>query len=151
MKTSPVKGLASAILAPEQGRDSESLDTLLDLHRVNPDDAAINIQSAWIHDRLGAGLDGEDLRNAPLGLGSTYRALGRYGDSVRTLDRGTVEFPEDPDMKVFRAMALYGNGQGKRAVELLPDALATTDQPDSIARYRAAIAEYADDLDRTWR
>lgn len=165
MKGSVADRLAGAILAREEGRDHEALDMLLDLQRANPDDAAINLQCAWIHDKLGleteavafyeaaldAGLDDAELQNALLGLGSTYRALGRYEDSLRTLDRGVVEFPGDPAMKVFRAMALYNNGQAKQACELLLEVLATTDQPDWITRYRAAIAEYADDLDRIWQ
>lgn len=165
MSTGVAERLARAVLAREEGRDDEALRMLLDLHRERPDDALVNLQCAWTHDKLGlegeavsfyeaavrAGLDREDLQNALLGLGSTYRALGRYDEALRTLDRGVSEFPQDPAMKVFRAMALYNTGHGKRACEELLGVLATTEQPDPISRYRPAIAEYADDLDRTWQ
>lgn len=138
---------------------------LLALHGEDPTNAAVNLQCAWVHDKLGLeaeavpfyekaleiGLEGEDLHDALLGLGSTYRTLGRYGESLRTLDRGVTEFPEDPAMKVFRAMALYNEGRSKEACQLLLTIMATTDQPEPIARYRNAIAEYASDLDRTWQ
>src|SRR4051812_11559216 len=60
----------------------------------HPDDTALNLQAAWTHDTMvweveavpfyeraiTAGLDGEDLRGALLGLGSTYRVIGRDAD-----------------------------------------------------------------------
>jgi tetratricopeptide (TPR) repeat protein len=157
--------LTQAVLARDEGRLDEARAILADLHRANPDDASINLQVAWIHDRLGleskavpyyeraleVGLEGDDLQHALLGLGSTYRSLGRYRDSVRILDRGVEEFPSDPAMKIFQAMAWYNTGRAKEACELLLTIMATTDQPESIARYRSAIAEYARDLDRTWQ
>src|SRR5260221_14700897 len=61
----------------------------------HPDDTVLNLQAAWTHDTMGleveavpfyeraiaAGLDGEDLRGALLGLGSTYRVIGREADA----------------------------------------------------------------------
>jgi tetratricopeptide (TPR) repeat protein len=157
--------LTAAVLAREEGRDEEARQMLLELHRQSPDDALVNLQCAWVHDKLGleaeavpfyekaleAGLEGNDLQDALLGLGSTYRALGRYDESLLTLDRGVASFPDDAAMKVFRAMTLYNQDRGKEACELLLNVLASTNQPDPIARYRTAIAEYALDLDRTWR
>lgn len=156
--------LANAILAREEGRDEEARQMLLELLHENARSAVVNLQCAWVHDKLGleaeavpfyekaleTGLEGEDLHDALLGLGSTYRTLGRYEESLRTLDRGVAEFPDDPAMGVFRAMALYNEGRGKAACELLLTIMATTDQPEPIAHYRNAIAEYARDLDRTW-
>lgn len=157
--------LTAAVLAREEGRDEEARQMLLALHGDDPENAAVNLQCAWVHDKLGLeaeavpfyekaleiGLEGEDLHDALLGLGSTYRALGRYGESLRIFDRGVTEFPDDPAMQVFRAMALYNEGRSKEACELLLTIMATTDQPEPIVRYRNAIAEYASDLDRTWQ
>jgi tetratricopeptide (TPR) repeat protein len=164
--TAPARDrLAEAVTAREEGRDEEALRLLLSLHEEMPRDGDVNLQCAWIHDKLGleaeavpyykaaleAGLHGEDLHDALLGLGSTYRALGRYEESLRTLDRGVKEFPADPALKVFRAMSLYNTGQAKEACQLLLTVLATTDPPEAISRYRGAISEYARDLDRTWQ
>jgi tetratricopeptide (TPR) repeat protein len=138
---------------------------LAELHEANPDDAAVNLQCAWIHDKLGLeseavpyyekaielGLEGDDLQHALLGLGSTYRSLGRYDDALHALTRGVTEFPDDPAMKVFRAMSLYNHGRAKEACETLLGVMASTEQPAEIARYQKAIAEYASDLDRRWQ
>ena len=156
--------LATAVALRETGKVTEAKDLLVDLQRENPDDAEVNLQCAWAHDRLGLegeavpyyeaairlGLDQVDLRDALLGLGSTYRTLGRYEEALSTLDRGVDEFPDDGGMKVFRSMALYNNRRGKEACELLLTLLSTTTADETIAAYRSAIDTYAADLDRTW-
>lgn len=156
--------LESAITARREGRDEEALAQLMALHGEWPDDAAVNLHCAWIHDKLGLeaeavpfyeraielGLDDDDLEDALLGLGSTYRTLGRYDESLTTLDRGVEQFPDNPGMGVFRAMALYNTGRAKEACESLLDIIATTPQSEPLARYQPAILEYSKDLDRVW-
>lgn len=156
--------LATAVALREAGEVTEAKDLLVDLQREHPDDAKVNLQCAWAHDRLGLegdavpyyeaairlGLDQVDLKDALLGLGSTYRTLGRYEEALSTLDRGVDEFPDDGGMKVFRAMALYNNRRGKEACELLLTLLSTTTADDTISAYRRPIDIYAADLDRTW-
>jgi len=156
--------LARAVALREAGEVNEAKDVLLELQREHPEDAEVNLQCAWAHDRLGLereaipyyeaairlGLDQADRKDALLGLGSTYRTLGRYEEALSTLDRGVEEFPDDGGMKVFQAMALYNNSRGKEACELLLTLLSTTTADDTIASYRRAIEIYAADLDRTW-
>lgn len=156
--------LAAAVALRESDRDEEARTLLVELRNERPDHASANLQCAWIHDKLGLereavayyetaleqGLDGEELHDALLGLGSTYRALGRYGQALGTLSRGTEEFPNDPALRVFHAMALYNEGQAKAACESLLTVLVTTSHNPSITRYRSAITDYAADLDRTW-
>lgn len=156
--------LSAAVAARESGRLEEAREALLALVAEFPDDPAVNLHCAWAHDRLGLeteaapfyeraielGLAGKDLNDALLGLGSTYRAVGRYEEALRTLGLGVAEFPNDQGMKIFHAMALYNNGLAKQACEALLTVLATTTQEDGIARYQRAIAEYAVDLDRSW-
>ena len=156
--------LATAVALREAGEVTEAKNLLVDLQREHPDDAEVNLQCAWAHDRLGLegeaipyyeaairlGLDQVDLKDALLGLGSTYRTLGRYEEALSTLDRGVEEFPDDGGMKVFRAMALYNNRRGKEACELLLTLLSTTTADETIAAYHRAIDIYAADLDRTW-
>jgi hypothetical protein len=50
---------------------------------------------------LAAGLAGEARCGALLGLGSTYRALGRYDEALATLETGARDFPRDRGMAVF--------------------------------------------------
>ncbi len=156
--------LARAISLREQGKDQEARDLLLELHGGHPDDANVNLQCAWIHDRLGLerdavryyeralelGLDGEDQKNAMLGLGSTYRALGEYEKAANTLTWAVEMFPEDRPLQVFQAMALYNDDKAKDACELLLSLLIETTADESIIGYRDAIRTYAGDLNRVW-
>ncbi|HEU4894505.1 MAG TPA: tetratricopeptide repeat protein [Acidimicrobiia bacterium] len=156
--------LAAAVALREAGDLTEAKDLLVQIHRENPDDPEVNLQCAWAHDRLGLeseavpyyeaairlGLEDSDRKDALLGLGSTYRTLGRYEEALSTLDRGVAEFPDHGGMSVFRAMALFNNGREKEACELLLTLLASTTSDETIAAYRRAIEIYAADLDRTW-
>jgi tetratricopeptide (TPR) repeat protein len=156
--------LAAAVALREQGEDEEAMRVLLELQRRHPEEPRVNLQCAWIHDKLGleadavpfyekalaGGLDGTDLHNALLGLGSTYRALGRYEEALHILDRGVAEVPGSRDLEVFRAMALYNVGRAKEACESLLRLLVETTSDTLISRYRAALDEYAADLDRNW-
>lgn len=156
--------LSEAIALREAGQAEEAKRLLLALQADSPDDPVINLQCAWAHDKLGLeaeavhyyeaairhGLEGEDLRHALLGLGSTYRTLGRYGEALVTLTKGVGAFPRDRSMQVFRAMALYNTGRPKEACELLLRIITDTTADHRIRAYKSAIDTYAADLDRTW-
>lgn len=164
MTTERPDRLDAVVTARREGRDDEARAMALALYADWPDDADVNLQCAWIHDKLGLeaeavpfyeraldlGLAAEDRDDALLGLGSTYRTLGRYEESLATLTRGVEEFPANPGMKVFRAMALYNCGRAKEACESLLDVIATTPQTESLGVYQPAILEYSKDLDRVW-
>ncbi|MGW0565409.1 tetratricopeptide repeat protein [Streptomyces sp. NPDC003016] len=156
--------LAQAVRLREEGRAAEARGRLVTLAERYPQDAVIAYQAAWAHDVLGLeseaapyyeralslpGLPPEDRHGAFLGLGSTYRVLGRYEPALRTLRCGLAEFPHDPALESFLAMALYNTGQGREAVRTLLKALAATSDDPGVRRYRAAIEHYADDLDAT--
>ncbi|RSS58570.1 tetratricopeptide repeat protein [Streptomyces sp. WAC01280] len=95
------------------------------------------------------GLTPEDRRGALLGLGSTYRVLGRYEDSVTLLTGAAKEFPEDGALRTFLAMALYNTGQHHESVRTLLRLLAATSEDPSVRAYKRAIEHYAEDLDAT--
>lgn len=156
--------LAQAVALREQDQDEVARTLLTELHSERPDDASVNLQCAWVHDKLGLereavdyyetalekGLKDDDLHDALLGLGSTYRALGEYEAALDTLTRAVDEFPADNALRVFHAMALYNTGQAKLACETLLHVLVETSGDEMVVRYRAAIDDYAADLDRTW-
>ena len=164
MTTSFEQRLTEAVALREAGDYDEAREMLLDLHAEQPDHAEVNLQCAWVHDKLGLetlalpfyeraiarGLSDEDLRDALLGLGSTYRALGHYEQALATLTRGVEEYPGDNPMAVFRALALHNSGRGKEACEILLRLLIATTADESIIGYRNALEEYAADLDRIW-
>ena len=51
---------------------------------------------------IAGGLPGDLLRSAYVGLGSTYRVLGRFLESLGVLDQGLAEFPQAREIIVFR-------------------------------------------------
>ncbi|MFP3992448.1 tetratricopeptide repeat protein [Streptomyces sp. E11-3] len=154
--------LAAAVRLREQGAAEQARERLLALCAEHPDDAEVAYQTAWVHDVLGLeaeavpfyerGLDGsglapEDRRGALLGLGSTYRVLGRYEKAVATLRRGVDEFPGDGALRTFLAMALYNVDEHHEAMRTLLELLAATSQDPQVRQYRRAIEHYARDLD----
>ncbi|MFG2647792.1 tetratricopeptide repeat protein [Streptomyces sp. NPDC048436] len=156
--------LAEAVRLRETGRREQARERLLALCEQFPLDAGIAYQTAWVHDTLGLeseavphyvravegqGLSADDRRGALLGLGSTYRVLGRYPEAVTTLRDAVAEFPDDGALKTFLAMALYNTGRAHDAMGLLLTLLASTSQDPDIADYRPAIEHYAKNLDAT--
>jgi tetratricopeptide (TPR) repeat protein len=156
--------LAQAVALREDGRLDEARELLLELRAELPDDAHVAVQTAWVHDSMGleeeavghyeaaiAGdLSDEELRGALLGLGSTYRTLGRDFDSDRTLRQGVERFPEFLALRAFHAMTSYNLGRPRDAVEELLKLLVESTSDPSILRYRRALTAYAEDLDRSW-
>jgi tetratricopeptide (TPR) repeat protein len=156
--------LADATSLRQAGRDEEARLLLLQLHEERPDDPLVNLQCAWVHDKLGLeseavpfyeqalrlGLDGGDLHDGLLGLGSTYRALGEYESARSTLRRAVAEFPSDRALQTFLAMALYNTGEAKEACEILLRIVAETSADPELSAYREALSRYSEDLDRTW-
>lgn len=156
--------LRRAVGLREQGQAEQARAALLALSDRHPGDAEVAYQTAWVHDALGleneavpfyeralsaAGLSDEDRAGAFLGLGSTFRTLGRYDEAIVTLQSGLEEFPRDNALKTFLAMALYNVGRARDSVGMLLKLLAVTSDDERVRRYRRAIEFYADDLDAT--
>ncbi len=156
--------LAEAVSLRRQGKPEEARKRLLELATEHPSDAEVAYQTAWVHDVLGleaeavpfyecslrgSGLAEEDRRGALLGLGSTYRILGRYTQAVNTLRQGTAEFPDDGALQTFLAMALFNTDQHHEAMQILLKLLATTSDDPHVRQYRRAIETYAHDLNDT--
>jgi predicted Zn-dependent protease len=156
--------LVEAIRLRRQGKLAEARRLLLDLTAEHPGDAEVAYQTAWVHDVLGLeaeavpfyegslsgpGLPEEDRRGALLGLGSTYRVLGRYTQAIGILRQGSAEFPDDGALQTFLAMALFNIGQHHEAMQILLKLLATTSEDPHVRQYRRAIETYAQDLDDT--
>ncbi|MFJ9623939.1 tetratricopeptide repeat protein [Streptomyces sp. NPDC101181] len=147
-----------------EGSPEEARERLLALTAQYPDDAEVAYRTAVIHDVLGLEaeavpyyerclakpeLGSRNRRGALLGLGSTYRVLGRYGQAVETLRRGVEEFPEDGALRTFLSMALYNTGEHHEAMRLLLELTASTSEDPYVREYRRAIEQYAKDLHET--
>ncbi|MDH6133796.1 thioredoxin-like negative regulator of GroEL [Kitasatospora sp. MAA4] len=154
--------LTRAVQLREQGQAGQAREQLMELTEQYPEDVEIAYQTAWAHDVLGlereavpfyeralggAGLSPKDRHGAFLGLGSTHRVLGSYRAAVQTLRCGLEEFPDDPALRTFLAMALYNDGEGREAMRLLLKTLTATSSDRRVQDYRRAIEHYADDLD----
>ncbi len=156
--------LDKAIVLRSTGDYAAAEVIMNELHHAHPTDALVNYHFAWLCDVQGKeaqavpyyetaianGLSDEALRGALLGLGSTYRTLGMYQQSVATLKQGIDRFPDAKEFPIFLAMALYNIGDYKQAVSDLLKLLLTVSDHPTIQRYQAAITLYADDLDKTW-
>jgi tetratricopeptide (TPR) repeat protein len=146
------------------GKHAEAKDLLVALAAKSPTDAELHYEAACVHDFLGeeasavayyraallGQLSEENLRGAYLGLGSTYRALGRYSEAEATLREGLELFPDANEIKAFLAMTLHNLGQSKAAVECLLTVLAQTSGDSDIQAYQRAIVLYAQDIERIW-
>ena len=156
--------LEEAIQLRSEGKLNESNELLMSLVLKFPKDAEVNYQCAWSFDVLGLedvavdyyeeairlGLDNTDAMNAYIGLGSTYRALGKYEKSKMTLEEGIKHFPTNNALKTFYAMVLYNLGSHRNAMELLLTCLMNTTEDTDIHSYKKAIEFYTDKLDQTW-
>ncbi len=153
--------LARGVLLREEGRREEARELLVELAARHPGDAEIAYQTAWVHDALGLeaeaaphyeralagdGLSAEDRLGAYTKLGSTLRVLGRFVEALELFERALKEFPGDPGLRTFQAMALYNQGRPREAVSGLLKLLA---ESGDVGGYRRAVEYYADNLDET--
>ncbi|HCD2062324.1 TPA: tetratricopeptide repeat protein [Serratia marcescens] len=143
-----------------QGSYQEATALALRQLTAEPEAAMLHFQLACLYDvqgleqqaipcylaALARDLPPAQRREAWLGLGSTYRALGEYSASLRAFDDGLAEFPQANELMLFRAMALYNLGENKRAVTDLLLLLADTSSDPDIRGYQRAIRHYAADL-----
>lgn len=98
---------------------------------------------------IGAGLEGSDLQECLVCLGSTLRIVGEYEDAVAILEQAVDEFPDRNSGRAFLALAYYSNGDAEQAVsELLSLLLDTTEDQDILA-YSDTLGYYKDNLDET--
>ena len=96
-----------------------------------------------------AGLDGNDLQECLICLGSTLRVVGEYEDSVNFLEQAVVEFPSRKSGRAFLALAHYSNGDVEQAVRELLSLLLETTTDEDILAYADTLEYYKDNLDET--
>ena len=115
------------------------------------------LEQAFAHDREGleaeaiphyeraiaAGLSGEDLEKALLGLGSSLRNVDRVEESVSVLEDACQRFPDHQALPVFLSFSLWSAGRRGEALALLARRLGEG------SGYERAIREYADDIARS--
>ncbi|WP_285851778.1 tetratricopeptide repeat protein [Sporosarcina luteola] len=156
--------LVKALELRDEGKYTESNEILTAMAKDDPKSAEINYQCAWSFDILGKeakavpyyekalhlGLNDEDTLGAIIGLGSTYRTLGKFKKSKIVFESGLSRFPQNNALKTFYAMTLYNVEEHVKAMEILLTCLVQTSNDPEIISYKQAIGFYADKLDKTW-
>ncbi len=94
------------------------------------------------------GLDGEELADCYLGLGSTYRTIGEYMKSEKILETAVDKFSERKELIVFLAMTKYNLKKYTDAVDLLLNIITNTTSDEGILNYKEAINYYSNKLDK---
>ena len=135
----------------------------LKLYENQPDDPEVNYLLARINDRLGKEIDAipyyifaidngleEGLLGAYVGLGSTYRSLGKYNEAEQVFKTAKQYFPEAKVLTVFEAMTLYNLGKNNDAVSGLIKLVLDDTTDEEIVKYSRALSFYADNLDAVY-
>jgi tetratricopeptide (TPR) repeat protein len=142
----------------------ESQELLLDLLRKYPTNPTVLYEVGGSHDVLGeereaipyyrraikAGLDGTDLQECLVCLGSSYRAIGEFDEALAVLQEAVERFPDHNSGHVFLALAYYSDGQEDESVRILLDLLLKTTTDEDILAYADALDFYKDNLDEIW-
>lgn len=153
--------LKQAIQLREEGELLQSKEILVGLARFTkyPE---VCYQCAWTHDAMGLeveaapyyeraielGLEGESLRGAYIGLGSTYRVIGEYDKAIATLQAGLNRYPADDVMKVFLAMAKYNINENEEAMKLLLELVVKI---KGVEEFKKPILFYKDHLSKVFK
>jgi tetratricopeptide (TPR) repeat protein len=141
-----------------------SQELLLGLLADHPNDPLVLYEVGGSYDVLGeesqaipyyqkaikAGLDGEDLQECLVCLGSSHRNVGNFTEAVETLEKVVDQFPDDNSGKVFLALAYYSDGREDEAVRLLLELLLETTNDPNILKYADPLDYYKDNLDEVW-
>jgi Tfp pilus assembly protein PilF len=144
-----------------QGSFEKTMAHLAEVLEQQPLSASVHLQIAWTHDALGKehdaapayekaiqlGLQGEELKDAYLGLGSTYRTIGEYEKSKDVFQKALATFPDYRPFKVFLSLTLYNLAEHSKSMEILIKELIETTSDESIRSYSKALMFYSDKLD----
>lgn len=159
--------LLAAIDEARALRRSDDLETsqelLLELLEYRPDHPLVLFEVGGSYDVMGeeemaipyyrraieAGLDGNDLQECLICLGSTLRVIGEYDDAVDFLEQAVDEFPDRNSGRAFLALAHYSNGDAGQAIQLLLSLLLETTTDEDILAYADTLEYYKDNLDES--
>jgi tetratricopeptide (TPR) repeat protein len=140
-----------------------SQDLLLELLEEYPNDPLVLFEVGGAYDvmgevemaipyyrqAIGAGLDGDDLQECLVCLGSSLRVVGESEEAVSILEQAVDEYPNRNSGRAFLALGYYSNGEYDKAVSLLLSLLLETTSDDDIQSYADALEYYVDNLDET--
>lgn len=156
--------IAAAKVLRQDDQLEESQALLLELLAEYPTDPLVLYEVGGSYDVLGeepeaipyyqqaiaAGLEGDDLQECMVCLGSSQRYVGEVEKAVAILEEARQTFPDNHSATVFLALAHYSNGREDEAVKLLVALLLQTTTDANILAYSHALEYYKDHLDEEW-
>jgi tetratricopeptide (TPR) repeat protein len=142
----------------------ESQDLLLALLEEYPQDPQVlfevggaydvmgweNLAIPYYQDSINQGLEGPELQECLVCLGSSLRFIGEADEAVSTLLKATEQFPENNSGRAFLALAYFSNDQYEESVRLLLELLLDTTEDTGILAYEETLDFYKDNLDEVW-
>lgn len=138
--------------------DAENLFKLeLKSNPVNPE---VYYHLAWLYDKMNReieaskkyekalklGIKGENLKGCLLGLGSTYRNIGKHSKALKIFEQAQKLYPKSSEFLVFKALTLFDLNQKNKSVELLLEIITKTTKDKGIETYKEAIKYYAKEI-----
>jgi len=149
-------------------RDEDELEAsqeiLLALLEDHSDNATVLYEVGGSYDVLGeerdaisyyekaveADLEGDDLQECLICLGSCNRVIGEFEDSVQWLETAVKQFPDNKSGHVFLSLAYYSNDQKEDAMRTLMEVLLETTENEDIQSYADVFEFYKDNLEEVW-
>jgi tetratricopeptide (TPR) repeat protein len=96
------------------------------------------------------GLEGADLQECLVCLGSSYRVVGESQEAVDLLEDAIDQFPDNNSSRAFLALAYYSTDQVEDSVRTLMELLLETTKDENILAYADPLDYYKDNLDDVW-
>ena len=142
----------------------ESQDILLALLEEFPEDPEVLFEVGGAFDVMGyeseaipyyrqaieAGLEGAELHECLICLGSSYRNVGEFDEAVEILESTVEQYPNNNSGRAFLALAYYSDEQYEDAVRILVELLLETTNDDDILAYADTLEYYKDNLNEVW-
>ena len=160
--------IATTVEKAKELRHEDELETsqelLLSLLDEYPDDPTVLFEVGGSYDVMGyedeaipfysgaidAGLEGSELQECLICLGSSQRAIGEVEKAVTVLESAREQFPEDSGIKAFLSLAYYSDERYSDAFQLLLELLLNTTDDEQILAYSEALDYYRENLDEVW-
>lgn len=101
----------------------------------------------YYREAIEAGLQGDDLQECLVCLGSSLRLIGEHEEAVEVLERAVESFPTRKSSRVFLALAYYSDGQPHLAISKLMSTLLETTSDQDILAYADAFEYYIEELE----
>lgn len=142
----------------------ESLELLLSMLENFEEDPVVLFEVGGAYDVLGMapeaipyyeeaivnGLDGPELEECYVCLGTSHRVIGDFSESIEILEEALDRFPESNTAKAFLALSYYGNKQYAKSVQSLMEIILETTDDEEVQSYADSLEYLKDNLDEIW-